>query len=88
MMQIRRFLLFAGGALFDHDDLAAPVEAAAWANVMRSLHLTAGAASNQVNRRDEDVAAAIALPMTTDALLGKCSHGRSPVLFLVVRPKQ
>lgn len=87
-MQFCRFLLIAGGALFDHDDLATPVEAATRTDVVRSLHFATGAASDKVHRGDEDVTAAIALPVSADALLGKCSHGWSPLLIFVVRPKQ
>jgi hypothetical protein len=66
--------LFACCALFDHDDLATPVETAAWANVVWSLHLAAIPAANQVDGSDEIVSASITLPMSADSLLGKRTH--------------
>jgi hypothetical protein len=63
-------LLLAGGALFDHDDLAVAVVAAARANVVRSLGFTTVVTRDQVNRSDEDVSPPIALPMSADPLFG------------------
>jgi hypothetical protein len=80
--------LFACCALFDHDDLATPIEAAAWANVVWSLHLTAIPASNQVDGSDEIVSASITLPMPANSLLGKRAHNLTPVLLVVTWPKQ
>ena len=87
-MQFCRFLLIAGGALFDHDDLATPVEAATRTDVVRSRDLAPGGASDTVDRGDEEVTGAIAQPVWAGGLLGKCSHGWSPLLIFVVRPKQ
>jgi hypothetical protein len=67
-------LLLARTALFDLDHLPATIVAAAWANVVGTLHLAARSAGDEVNRSDEDVPPAIALAMPADALLGKCSH--------------
>jgi len=60
--------LLAGGALFDHDDLAIAVIAAARAYVVRSLGFTTVIAGDQVNRSDEDMSPAITLPMAADTL--------------------
>ena len=42
--------------------------------MMRALGLTARGASDQVDRGDENMPAAIALAMAADSLLGKRSH--------------
>lgn len=68
-------LLLAGSALFDDDDLATAVVAAARADVMRALGFTAVIAGDQVNRGEVDVPAAIALAMAADSLFGKRTHG-------------
>jgi len=60
--------LLAGCALFDHDHLAIAVVAATRANMVRSLCFTTVIAGDQVNRCDEDVSAAITLPMAADPL--------------------
>jgi len=41
---------------------------------VRTPHLPAVFARDEVYRRDEDVPSAIALAVPADALLGKCSH--------------
>lgn len=69
-----RKLSLARSPLFDYDDLPAPVKPAARANMVRPLHLTAIPASHQVDRGDEIVAAAVALAMSADSLLGKRTH--------------
>lgn len=77
-------LLLAGSALFDDDDLATAVVAAARADVMRALGFTAVIAGDQVNRGEVDVPAAIALAMAADSLFGKRTHGLTPLVLLVL----
>jgi hypothetical protein len=57
-------------SLFDDDDLATPVYAAVWANMVGSLQFPAVAAGNQFGRLQENVATAVALPVPADSLLG------------------
>lgn len=78
-------LLLAGRAFFDDDHLPAAVHAATRADVMRALHFPAAPARDKVHRGNEDMAAPVALTVAADSLLGKCSHGLTPVLLLVTR---
>lgn len=61
-------------SLFDLDDLATTVLAAAWADVMRLLHLAAAPARHELRGGDEVVTAAVALVGPADSLLWKCTH--------------
>jgi hypothetical protein len=67
-------LRLAALALFNHDHLAAAVVAATGADVMRTLHLVTIAALDEVGCLEEDVAAAIALPVSADSLLWQRTH--------------
>jgi hypothetical protein len=51
--------------------------------MMWSLGLAAAITRDQMYRRQEDMAAAIALAMTTDPLFGKRTHCRTPLALLV-----
>jgi hypothetical protein len=75
---LERELLFASLALFDLDDLPAVVPAAARAHVVRALELVAVSAVDEMNLGDEDVAAAIALPMAANTLFRKSTHVFAP----------
>ena len=83
-----RKLLFPRCSLFNHDDLSATIKSAVWADMMWAPHFAAIPASNEVDRGDEDVATTVALAVPTDSLLGKRTHDKSPVLFVIARLKQ
>jgi hypothetical protein len=60
--------------VFDLDDLAATVRAAARAHVVWPLHALAILAWHQLQRRDEVMPAAVALACAANALFWKCAH--------------
>jgi len=60
--------------VFDLDDLAATVRAAARAHVVWPFHAPAVLARDQLQGRDEVVPAAVALTRAADSLFRKCAH--------------
>jgi len=60
--------------IFDLDDLAATVHAAARAHMVWPLHALARLARHQLQRRDEVMSTAVALACAANALFWKCAH--------------
>lgn len=71
-------------ALLDLNDLTAVIHATVRADMMRQFHLAAAGALHEVQRRDEMMTAAIALPVTADSLFRKSAHSTCPFPFLLV----
>jgi hypothetical protein len=65
----RRARLAGAGALLDNDDLPIAVVATVRADVMRAMKLPAGLTNDQLGALQENVAAAVALPVPANTLL-------------------
>jgi hypothetical protein len=66
--------LAGAGALLDDDHLPIAVVPTIRADVMRPMQLPAGLTNDQLGAFQENMAAAVALPVPANTLLWECAH--------------